>query len=108
MILSITKLKLISYSKLFPFFAFNGKIIEELKQSKCKQYKIGSHWNLKCWYTMTLWENEADLLAFYRNGTHVEAMKAARNLANVLESRRIEKNALIEWKEAKKLFDISK
>ena len=57
---------------------------------------------------MTLWENEADLQAFYRNGTHVEAMKAARNLANVLESRRIERNVLIEWKEAKKLFDISK
>ena len=108
MILSITKLELISYSKLFPFFAFNGKIMAELKQSKCKKYKIGSNWNFKCWFTMTLWENEADLQAFYRNGTHIEAMKGARNLASILESKRLDKNFLIEWKEAKKLFNITK
>jgi hypothetical protein len=104
MILSITKLELISYSKLFPFFSFNRKIIAQLKQSKCKKYKITGNWNLKSWYTMTQWENEADLNEFYRNGAHLEAMKAAKNLASNLESRRLEDANWITWREAKKFF----
>lgn len=104
MILSITKIELNSYSKLVPFFRFNGQIINELKQSKCKKYKISGSWNLKDWYTMTLWENENDINAFYRNGTHVEAMKRSKNFSSKIQSKREYKNDLISWKEAKKLF----
>ena len=104
MIVSITKLELISYSKLFPFFAFNARILGELKQSKCVRYKVSSNWNFKTWYTMTLWENEAELNAFYRNREHLEAMKAAKTLADKLESRRLESMDLIPWKDAKKHF----
>lgn len=104
MIVSITKLELNSYSKLMAFFKFNGEIIKELQQSKCIKHKITGSWNLKNWYTMTLWENEDEIDAFYRNGTHLEAMKQSKIFSNKIQSKRILKEDLIPWKEAKKLF----
>lgn len=102
MIVSITKIKLNSYTKLFSFFKFNGQIIKELQQSKCKKYKITGEWNLKVWYTMTLWENEDDLNQFYRHGTHLEAMKQSKTFSSHIKSCRTEDNDLINWPEAKK------
>ncbi len=104
MILSITKIELNSYSKLIPFFKFNGQIINELKQSKCKKYKITGSWNLKIWYTMTLWENENEINDFYRKGTHLEAMKQSQSFSSKIYSIRIHKENLMSWKEAKKLL----
>jgi len=105
MILSITKIELRSNARFIAFFKFNGLIINELKQSNCKKYKIAGSWNLKHWYTMTLWLNENDLNAFYRNGTHLEAMKQSKLFSSKIQSKRIIRGELISWKEAKKLFD---
>lgn len=104
MIVSITKIELISYSKLIAFFKFNGKIMNELKQSKCKKHKITGSWNLKDWYTMTLWDHENDINEFYRNGIHLEAMKQSKSFSSKIKSKRIDKDDLIDWKDAKKLF----
>jgi len=104
MIVSITKIEIISYSKLLAFFSFNGQIINELKQSKSKKYKLTGSWNLKDWYTMTLWLNEKDISDFYRNGTHLNAMQQSKTFSSKIQSRRIYKDELISWKEAKKLF----
>lgn len=75
MVLSITKIELSSYSKLFAFIGMSSKIISDLKKSECKKYKMTRTWNLKVWYTMTLWEDESAIENFYRNGTHLEAIK---------------------------------
>ncbi|MBK7959232.1 MAG: DUF3291 domain-containing protein [Bacteroidetes bacterium] len=107
MILSITKLELNSYSKLFAFINFNRQIIEEVKQSNCKKYKVAGNWNLKVWYTMTLWENEHDINNFYRSGVHLEAMKQSRSFSSNIQSKRLDREDLISWKEAKKLFTLS-
>jgi hypothetical protein len=104
MIVSVTKIELISYSKLMAFFKFNGQIIKELQQSNCKKHKVTGSWNMKVWYTMTLWENGKDINDFYRNGTHLEAMKQSKNFSSKIQSLRIEKEDLISWKESKKLF----
>jgi hypothetical protein len=105
MIVSITKLELKSYSKIFAFFGLNQKIIKELQGSNCKQFKLSPNWNLGTWYTMTLWGNEADLLAFYRGGTHAKAMQEAANFSTNIKAIRVEGTELINWKKAKKLFD---
>lgn len=104
MIVSITKLELISYSKLLAFFKFNGQIISELQKSKCLKHKITGNWNLKSWYTMTLWENENDINDFYRNGIHLEAMKQSKTFSKKIQSKRINNDSLVSWFEAKKLF----
>lgn len=104
MIVSITKIELNSYLKLIPFFNFNRQIIAELQQANCKKHKVVGSWNGKVWYTMTLWENENDINDFYRNGTHLAAMKQSAKFSSKIESRRIQNEDLIPWKEAKKLF----
>lgn len=104
MIVSITKIELISYSKLISFLKFNGKIIKELKLSKCKKYKLTGSWNLRVWYTMTLWENENEINDFYRNGIHLEAMKNSKTFSSEIQSHRIQNEDLMSWKESKKLF----
>jgi len=104
MILSITKIELNSYSKLLAFFKFNGQIIAELKQSNCRKFKVTGNWNCKIWYTMTLWENEDEINNFYRNGTHLEAMKQSKKFSSKINSVRVAKEDLMKWSEAKKLF----
>ncbi len=104
MIVSVTKIELISYSKLIAFFKFNSQIIKELQQTQCKKHKVTGNWNLKVWYTMTLWENENDINDFYRNGTHQEAMKQSGKFSSKIESHRIQKEDLMNWKETKKMF----
>lgn len=105
MILSITRIELNSYSKMVAFFRFNASIMNELKRSECKKVKISTNWNLKKWYTMTLWENERDIDAFYRNGTHLEAMKQSRKFSSKIQSRRLNGISYISWKEAKKMLN---
>ncbi len=104
MIVSVTKIELISYSKLAAFFKFNGQIIKELQLSNCKKYKVSGSWNLKIWYTATLWENENDINVFYRNGTHLEAMKQSKKFSSKIQSHRIQNEDLMSWKELKKSF----
>ena len=53
---------------------------------------------------MTLWENENEINDFYRNGTHLEAMKQSKTFSSKIQSKRIYKEDLIPWKEAKKVF----
>lgn len=105
MVLSITKIELNSYKRFVAFFRFNKQIINELKVSHCKKYQITGSWNLKSWYTMTLWENEADLTTFYRSGTHLEAMKQANLFSSNIQVSRVETSDFISWKEAKKLVN---
>lgn len=105
MIVSITKIELNSYSRLIPFFKFNGQIINELKKSKCKKFKLSNNWNLKVWYTMTLWENETDIDDFYRNGTHLEVMKQSKSFSSNIKSHRVQNSDLLPWKELKKIIE---
>jgi len=102
MIVSITKIELTSYSKFIAFFKFNMQIIKELKKSNCLKFKMTGNWNWKVWYTMTLWENERDLNDFYRNGTHLEVMKKSKSFSSKIQSKRIQSQDLVSWKEAKK------
>ena len=105
MLISITKIELDSRTKLRAFFKFNRQIIQELKESPCKKFKIRGSLNLKFWYTMTLWENDIDLTNFYRKGKHLEAMKQSKKFSSKIQSHRLAKEDLIKWKEAKKLFN---
>jgi hypothetical protein len=52
---------------------------------------------------MTLWENENDITDFYRKGTHLEAMKKSKSFSSKIQSKRIQSQDLVPWKEAKKL-----
>ena len=105
MIVSITKIELNSYSRLIYFLKFNRQIINELKQSECISFKATGNWNLKVWYTMTLWKNEIEIDTFYRSGKHLEVMKLSKKFSSKIQSKRVNEVDLISWKKGKKLFE---
>jgi hypothetical protein len=102
---SITKIELNSYTKLFAFLRLNSQIFEQLKKSKCIKYKAIPNWNLKNWYTMSIWNDENDINEFYRNGTHLEAMKQAKFFSSKLKSKRINGLEFPNWKKAIEIIE---
>ncbi len=102
--ISITQIEIISYSKLPSFLKMNSKIFQQLKNSNCIKYKAIGSWNLKIWYTMSVWENDEEINQFYRNGNHKEAMKSAKHFSSNIKSLRIEGKEFIEWRLAKQLL----
>ena len=55
-------------------------------------------------YTMTLWDNEADLKAFASTGAHLEAMKKSKEIAKEIRIYTYDADSLPSWKEAKQLL----
>lgn len=55
-------------------------------------------------YTMTLWRNEEDMLDYFRSNAHTVAMREATKWAEEICSLRLERDTLIDWKEAKQLI----
>ena len=60
------------------------KIMGQLKSTNCKEFKKRGFWTKH--YTMTLWENEADLKEFARSGAHLEAMKISNKIAKEIRT----------------------
>ena len=82
------------------------KIIGQLKSTNCKDFKKRGIWTKH--YTMTLWENEADLEEFARSGAHLEAMKFSNKIAKEIRTITIDTDSLPNWEEAKKLLEKGK
>ena len=49
-------------------------------------------------------EKKNDINDFYRNGTHLEAMKQSKTFSSKIELKRKSHDQLMNWKEAKKVF----
>lgn len=78
-------------------------ILKQLKADKnCKAYKQTGIW--KDHYTMSLWENEEDMMAFVRSNAHLEAMKISSSIAATLKFKRLNQDIMPNWKEAKLLL----
>lgn len=91
------------------FFALSSKalgIIKQLKATKCKDFKKKGIWTKH--YTMTLWNNEAELKEFAKSGAHLEAMKVSNQIAKEIRTITIETDALPNWDEAIKLLENAK
>jgi len=99
----IAVITLVELKSPFKFFALSYhalKIVKQLKTTKYKAYKNTGFWTTH--YTMTLWENRNDMLAFARSGAHLETMKITGTIAKEIRTLEIETSVLPDWKEAKK------
>ena len=107
MILSVTSLKLKNplYFFIVPYFSFIS-IIQLRTKSKCVKYKTFGMGLTS--YTMTLWQNENDMIEYYRQGAHAEAMKKATKFTKELRFLRLDRNDLIQLSEAKELLKSAK
>jgi len=104
MIISITKIELRSYSQLRTFFTLNQKYIQALQKANIKGFKATGSWNLKCWYTMSLWENEVELKKFNSQNNFIYSMKKWTHLTPHIQTKNLSREEAMSWKEAKKLF----
>ena len=87
------------------FFALSSKafsIIKQLKATDYKDFKKKGIWTKH--YTMTLWNNEAELKEFAKSGAHLEAMKASSQMAKEIRTITIDADSLPNWKEAENLL----
>lgn len=83
------------------FFALSTKamkIITQLKGTNYRGFKKKGIWTKH--YTMTLWDNEAELKEFAKSGAHLEAMKASSKIAKEIRTITIDADSLPPWKEA--------
>lgn len=82
------------------------KIIKQLKATSCKDFKKKGVWTKH--YTMTLWNNEAELKTFAKSGAHLEAMKISNKIAKEIRTITIDADSLPHWKDAENLLQKGK
>lgn len=100
---TITSIELKTIFKFFPLSRYALDIIRQLNTTDCLEMKKQGLGKLH--YTMTLWENEAQLKAFARSGAHRDAMKKSATIAKAIKTLTIEAEQLPDWKTAKKMLE---
>ncbi|MFN7119774.1 MAG: DUF3291 domain-containing protein [Saprospiraceae bacterium] len=79
------------------------KIIQQMKdQPGLLQFKKTGLGYLH--YTLSAWENEADMKRFSASGAHLAAMKDTRKIASELSTYTFESDQIPDWKTAKQLL----
>lgn len=103
---TITSIELKGPFKFFMLSARAFKIMGQMKATNCKGFQKRGFWTTH--YTMTLWENEAELKAFAKSGAHLEAMKKSAEMAKEIRTYTYDSDQLPSWKEAFKLLEKGK
>ena len=74
-------------------------IVQQLKKNKaCADFKNKTFSGRS--YTMSLWESEEAIDAFYKSGAHALAMKSSAKIASELQFVRLKADGFPDWKEA--------
>ena len=102
----ITSIELKNPLKFFKFAFYVIQIVKQLKASKHKDFKNKGAW-IK-FYTMTLWENETDMIEFAKSGAHLESMKKSKKIAKEIRTYIYETEILPTWEEAVILLERGK
>ncbi|HYG01587.1 MAG TPA: DUF3291 domain-containing protein [Chryseosolibacter sp.] len=101
--LTITSIKLKSPIHFFALSLHGMRIRGQLQKSAgLTKTKVTGFWTKH--YTMTLWNDEASLRSFARNGHHLAAMKKSASLAKEISTLTIDADSLPTWKEATRLL----
>lgn len=99
---TITSLTLKRWYLFFPFSWAAMKVVMQIKKSPAKQF-LSNGLGLTH-FTLSLWENEADLKSFARSGAHLEAMKKSARFASEIRTYTYDSDKLPEWETAKRLL----
>jgi hypothetical protein len=94
----ITSIVLKNPLKIFAFAFYVSKIVKQLKTSNNIDFKNKGFWTT--FYTMTLWENDKDLISFSSSGAHLESMKKSKKIANEIRTFAYDTETLPSWDEA--------
>lgn len=100
---TITSIELKGFFYFFMFAYHVAKIVKQLKTANYKEFKRKGQWNK--FYTMTLWDNEADIKAFAISGAHFEAMKRSKKIAKEIRTYTYDAKELPSWDDANILLE---
>lgn len=103
---TITSIELKGPLKFFILSAQALKITSQLKATTCRDFQKRGFWTTH--YTMTLWDNEAELKSFAKSGAHLEAMKKSAEIAKEIRTLTYDSDHLPSWKEAFSLLERAK
>lgn len=106
MIVSITSIELKGPLKFFALSYNAMQIMRQMKTTNCLKMKKRGVWTKH--YTMTLWENEDQMMAFVSSGAHLDAMKKSREMAKEIRVMHFEGSSLPNWKTALKHLENAK
>lgn len=98
----ITSIELKNPFKFFVFAYYATQVVKQLKTSNHKDFKNKGFWTK--FYTMTLWNNETDIIAFAKSGAHLESMNKSKSIAKEIWTYTYETDNLPNWDEAKILL----
>ena len=93
---TITSIELKGPMKFFLLSSRALKVIKQLKTTNFKDFKSTGFWTKH--YTMTLWNNEAELKEFARSGPHLDAMKKSKEIAKEIRTYTYDANVLPTYK----------
>ena len=103
MVITVTSLKLRRPWYVFRLYYLSFRIVAQTKQQQgfisMKNTGFG-YW----YYTLSVWESEADVKQFARTGAHLHAMKQSRSLSTEISTYTFQSNQIPNWKEAKQLL----
>lgn len=102
MIISITSIELKSPLKFFALSMYALQIVKQLKNSNYVDFKKKGFWTKH--YTMTIWNNKEDMVAFATSGAHLKSMKESKKIAKEIRTVSINSETFPNWKEAEKLL----
>ena len=106
MIVSITYIELKGPHRFFLLSWMALKIIRQLKPLNCKAFKKKGWWTKH--YTMTLWNDESEMINFVASPPHAEAMKMSAKIAREIRTATYQADALPSWEEARVLVNKGK
>lgn len=106
MLVVISSIKLKSIFHFFSLSHYALFVTLQLKKTNCVRFKKQGFWNNH--YTITMWNNKADMKAFSACGAHLNAMKNSAKIAKEIRTICITANEVPNWEEAKRLLDKAK
>ena len=100
MLISVTRLELRSFWKIFSFIALSGKAQRQAKKAEGNRSMAVSNRGFRYFYSLTSWDSKERMLDFMNSGAHEIAMKRSRELAKSVKSIHFESDTVPTWKDA--------
>lgn len=100
MIVVVTSIRLKSIGHLLHFVRLTSRSVQQLKKDYPHViFKASGFW--KTYYTLTGWNDAAEMKRYATSGAHLEAMKSSSKVAARIQTVIFESTDFPSWQEAK-------
>src|SRR5688572_4920183 len=100
MFVSVTRLKVRSFTRLPLFFLTTFKSMSQAKKAKGLIQVTARKFEGLNFYTLTAWENKQAMLDYRNSGSHLHAMQITGKVADATQVTGFESEKMPTWEEA--------